>query len=172
MISVKQLRPILCSLVLTLPGLSACTAIYEADRASRDLFDPIEGMPGWAKTMEKQSWAEVYDGPSGWSEYEIGRRFENGIGVDKDTYCAVYWYWRASISSYEVEDTVSPGRDANRKPYMVKYSDGLPRARNALKRLKAAGVPVDEDIARARNAAILREGDTCRLKVEALARGG
>jgi len=80
------------------------------------------------------------------NDYELGRRFENGIGVDKDLRCAVHWYYWASITSYEVDDTINPGRDTNSKPYTIKYTDGLPRARNALKRLKNAGLITDADL--------------------------
>ena len=141
----------------------ACTQIYAIDSATRYAFADLEGYPSFAKNLHKQSLTEVYYGPKGWSEFEIGRRLENGIGMKVDIHCATYWHYLASIRSYEVEDTINPGQDANHKPYIVTYY-GLPKAKKALNRLKKDGTITDSDINQLLSETIVqRENNTCSI---------
>jgi hypothetical protein len=121
-------------LVAALAPLAGCATLSAVDRGYGDALAAIEPNPREAKLARKLSMQELKWAPRGWREYEIGRRFEEGIGVDRNLNCAAYWYRLASVSAYEQID-FNPAWGVN--PPTVTHV-GLPWARLALRRIGRA----------------------------------
>lgn len=117
---------------LTLSGCSMST-VYRIDDGFEDFFARVEGLPAYARSLEKVPLEDLPKAERGWREYEIGRRFEHGLGLPQDVACATYWYSQAAHSRYEIYDD-NPAWRIN-PPLVTRY--GLPWARVALHRLSA-----------------------------------
>ena len=120
-------------LAIALAGCAASgKAFIGAEHAYSDFFAPIEGLPPNAKTLQKASLRDVLAGGPGWTEYEIGRRFDEGVGgLPRDPACARQWYERAARSPYEYLDW--SGASGPRPTRVTRI--GLPFARIALRKL-------------------------------------
>lgn len=119
-------------LAATLHGCASTQqTIVKAGEATVDFFAPIEGLPRRAKALEILSLDDLARADGGWREYELGRRYEFGIGLPRDVLCARYWYGHAAISPYE--DVGSPTVWGFNPP-TVTYV-GVPWARIGLRRL-------------------------------------
>jgi hypothetical protein len=126
--------------------------VVAAGDAYADFFAPIEGLPRNAKALQTAPPAGVLNGPRGWREYELGRRFELGVGgLPQDRTCAMVWYAAAAESPYEELDW---GPGAGVTPPTVTHV-GVPFARIALRRLgyRAGANPATDVYARCRGLA-------------------
>jgi hypothetical protein len=113
--------------------LAACTGL---ENSTADMFSVVEGKPAQAKALETMPVTELsWRAPSGFQEYEFGRRFETGIGgVSPDMECALFFYTDAATQTVVVREPnaqIGGMVDTNYR--------GLPIARRALKRLAADG---------------------------------
>ena len=123
-------------------SLGGCTTLRGIDNGYGDALAFIEPNPREAKLVRKLSMQELRWAPRGWREYEMGRRFEEGVGVARSFDCAAYWYSLASVSAFEQID-FNPAWGVN--PPTVTHV-GLPWARLALRRIGRANTdapPID-----------------------------
>ena len=125
------------ALALCLIGCaSGHNGVIKAGNAYADFFAPIEGLPTNARRLQSATLPAVLGGDRGWREYELGRRFELGVGgLPRDSACAVIWYRAAVASPYEQLDW-GPGAGV-KPPTVTRF--GVPFARIALRRLENGG---------------------------------
>jgi hypothetical protein len=104
------------------------------ENASADLFSSIEGMPAEAKALETGPLQQLACcAPYGVREYELGRRFEMGVGgLRQDTQCALFFYGESGVLSVTLRQHNAHGPDD------VTYL-GFPPGRRAVRRLGKAG---------------------------------
>jgi len=148
-------------LVLTLALFAGCTSVRGVENASADLFSSLEGTPGEAKALETAPLMDfVCCGQDGLEQFEMGRRFELGVGgLPQDTQCALFFYSEAGVLSVTLHQPNSSIGGSQDVTYL-----GFPPARRAVRRLGKAGqVLALADYARA--------GERCRGLRDQAARG-
>jgi len=139
------------ALVLAVWALAGCSSVTQAGDAMEVFWSGIEGMPAEARDLEGVPIATLARfRPQGWGEYELGRRFEVGLGLPKDEQCAAVFYSAAAQSPYDITQSASSYSIATQSTWtsapMRQRRFGLPWARAAFRRLNVS-LPVDEQAA-------------------------
>lgn len=112
--------------------LASCQSVRGTANAFEDFFAPIEGFPRYAQGLQTEPLEALPAARRGWREYEIGRRFELGLGVPQDPACALRWYYVAAASPYEDIDWNTASGFYGQT--VTRY--GLPWARIAIRRIE------------------------------------
>ncbi|HEV2533715.1 hypothetical protein [Phenylobacterium sp.] len=133
--------------LMTLAGCSAAQW-QRANAAYEDAFVPIESIGRFDRWRQKVSPADLVRDGHPLSLVEIGRRYEVGAGLPKDRDCAGWWYSEALITWYDEPQSGYAGGHVTSLGTLRRQ--GLPQARVALKRLRAAGPVTLLDGAQAR----------------------
>lgn len=84
---------------------AACSGIEAAGQQLEEQFEVMESgdFPPEARRLSGASLESVVDGAVDaeiWSEFELARRYEHGIGIERDLECAAFWYDDATRRTY------------------------------------------------------------------------
>jgi hypothetical protein len=116
--------------------LGGCAGVRGVENASADLFSSLEGMPAESRSLETAPLQEfVCCGQDALEQYELGRRFEQGVGgLPHDTQCALFFYSESGVLSVTLRQPNAYMGGSQDVTYL-----GFPPGRRAVRRLGKDG---------------------------------